>query len=811
MDLDGLIISTQNRKGWDLLNPYLMLFWFHQKPSSNNALAYRSYFVNTFTMTNPRNLYVVLDLKEDWIWKNYGRALLSPGTLKSENHPIYHERNLPTTLTDKKLHYPFCDDLGDKEVYYLDSSFQPKWQLFTINHPNFVEFISNNLDGLFQGQQFIAKFYESPIKFPSNIYKVEKYDKWWTGLNKQDIMLLMLPEDFYEGNTFLGLGSKASSSFYEKSSIDYFKLASKDYTTETPTKIDPSLIKEITDNLTKYNHLIDHSSFQFCFNQDTLFSANLRYLNFKKEAEEWLIKYILKVKSTPAGTYYTFLSGNILWQLKLEIKQTVPSGKNLKNLLSAATAVVTITGAFLLAGALGLGGAGLADGAILNSISGDLSKIIQVNKLLQSAKSILPEENENISFSMGLFDFWSKLRKRPFWGKIYVSNNLKNNLTHNNNQNPITFPLNITFDKLWKVLKKGEYQGTLKLLGHDPGKYLSNKFKEGIIFFADREKDFVTPKLDLKRATNLMVYNLGNAGGYIGEEWKEEEVVEVDRPKGSNYHQRVHYLIEYEDGTKKHWLGLLPMFQDSELADGHAKGAFNLYFDKPVKYFWDVYTCIGCGAKGQFLDLHSGYDGDSDSWDTLYKDLPVEPWFGDVENTSSLKWCDRTMGAAVDVWAGRKEQRPNGKSFTAAYGFIPTGGVIRWRLGSTGVKIQEIPQHSDFDGLGWQPTATVAEDIRPTTTAFNFGESDIPDAPDIPEDEPDLRDTGTGEPETIIEPDITIELDVPEDEYEVPDIEVPDIEITPPEVDPNDTDNSADTGDTDNSPPDEFPDSGEGD
>jgi len=71
-----------------------MLFWFHQKPSSSNALAYRSYFVNHFSMTDPRNLYVVLDLKEDWIWKNYSRAMLSPGTLESNNHPIYHERNL---------------------------------------------------------------------------------------------------------------------------------------------------------------------------------------------------------------------------------------------------------------------------------------------------------------------------------------------------------------------------------------------------------------------------------------------------------------------------------------------------------------------------------------------------------------------------------------------------------------------------------------------------------------------------------------------------------------------------------------------
>jgi len=32
-----------------------------------------------------------------------------------------------------------------------------------------------------------------------------------------------------------------------------------------------------------------------------------------------------------------------------------------------------------------------------------------------------------------------------------------------------------------------------------------------------------------------------------------------------------------------------------------------LEFDKPVKKFIDVYTCLGCGASNQFDDLHSNY------------------------------------------------------------------------------------------------------------------------------------------------------------------------------------------------------------
>ena len=62
---EGINIATQNVKGVDLNNPYLMLFWFHQKPSRVNPLNYRGYFVRGFKVTNPRNLYVQLELSED--------------------------------------------------------------------------------------------------------------------------------------------------------------------------------------------------------------------------------------------------------------------------------------------------------------------------------------------------------------------------------------------------------------------------------------------------------------------------------------------------------------------------------------------------------------------------------------------------------------------------------------------------------------------------------------------------------------------------------------------------------------------------
>ena len=100
--------------------------------------------------------------------------------------------------------------------------------------------------------------------------------------------------------------------------------------------------------------------------------------------------------------------------------------------------------------------------------------------------------------------------------------------------------------------------------------------------------------------------------------------------KGNNYHQRGHYFIFYEDNDRHHWLALYPPFNDSQLHDGHIHRAFILEFDKPVKKFVDVYTCIGCGAAEQgYIALHEHYDIDknnpSDNWEIIHKGRPFEP------------------------------------------------------------------------------------------------------------------------------------------------------------------------------------------
>src|SRR4051794_36571802 len=125
-------------------------------------------------------------------------------------------------------------------------------------------------------------------------------------------MLMLMPDKFYAGRSFAGVGSEASNCFYEANGSFCFELATQDYTTEEPTQINAQIIQEINRNLTKHKHLINHSTFQFCFNNEPLFPANLRYLNFSLENNKCLVKYLLKVKATPAGILYTFLSGRIL-------------------------------------------------------------------------------------------------------------------------------------------------------------------------------------------------------------------------------------------------------------------------------------------------------------------------------------------------------------------------------------------------------------------------------------------------------------------------------------------------------------------
>ena len=63
--------------------------------------------------------------------------------------------------------------------------------------------------------------------------------------------------------------------------------------------------------------------------------------------------------------------------------------------------------------------------------------------------------SNSVQFPYNLFDFF--LRSfTPHWEtRVHISKTLYNNLIHNNNENPITYPLNITFEKLGNILRPG--------------------------------------------------------------------------------------------------------------------------------------------------------------------------------------------------------------------------------------------------------------------------------------------------------------------------------------------------------------------
>ena len=132
------------------------------------------------------------------------------------------------------------------------------------------------------GRRHEVDFYGhgSEVRFPANIFKIEKYSDFWTGINKKEIILFLAPEDFYTGGSLFGVGTESSINFYEKTYPNCrLDLTQEDTTTNPPQRIDPRLIQEINQTFTKYKHVGNHSTFQFLFCYNVLFPANLRYLD----------------------------------------------------------------------------------------------------------------------------------------------------------------------------------------------------------------------------------------------------------------------------------------------------------------------------------------------------------------------------------------------------------------------------------------------------------------------------------------------------------------------------------------------------
>ncbi|CAI2193757.1 15167_t:CDS:2, partial [Funneliformis geosporum] len=211
---------------------------------------------------------------------------------------------------------------------------------------------------------------------------------------------------------------------------------------------------------------------------------------------------------------------------------------------------------------------------------------------------------------------------------------------------------------------------------------------------------------------------------------------------------------------------------DSDLAEGHSRGGFKLTFDKPVLKMMDVYTCIGCGAPGK--------KGEPTA-EELNRDIPGYGFQYDV---------DYSDGGGLDKFTGQYIVGKDNKPFTEAYGYIPTGGTIRWRTkgGGAKIKLQKVPGHDDFDKMDWTPPPGSGGDTEIPFTDPDVGVDPTkdPDGP-MPEPDfvPDMDPGGPGEPEiTPLEPDTTIDPDFPDDEPDFTEPEIPEPEITPSEPDP---------------------------
>jgi len=193
----------------------------------------------------------------------------------------------------------------------------------------------------------------------------------------------------------------------------------------------------------------------------------------------------------------------------------------------------------------------------------------------------------------------------------------------------------------------------------------------------------------------------------------------AEREKKSTFHPRAHYFIFYKDGSKEHWLALLPPVRDgqevTELGEGHKHKAFILEFDKPVEKFVDIYTCLGCGGSDQFSDLHPDYGYGShqfgnamptDSWNDIRKVSDFDLWYEELNNPETKPYIyteegkektamrlytkrGKCLGSDFDVWPGATIKDSKDKSFDKAYGFINKEGKLEWKLERTAQGIKE--------------------------------------------------------------------------------------------------------------------------
>jgi hypothetical protein len=739
----GLKVVLQNRKGFNLNNPYCFVVWFHQRN-------YRLYVVKGYTMTDPKRLYVTLRLEEDWVWRDYGWVMSSRGSIDTSNHPIYWGRNLEENNKLPHLHYPFCSDLGEKAILKIDWPEKINFALFTIKQR--VNF-SGSGRTIPNTDVFIPGFYE--------VKKITQ-NSWANPFEDKEIQTFIAPSDY--------------------SSEELFYVREK------------QLFIPIPEVIYKHPHLPTHSTFQFYFLNNSLFTANLPYLDVVEQNGSKQVKVDWKVKTAPSGTYVFFQSGHIFFKWKIEVRQGIVNMTLVKVAIDGVSKMMSglkkAAGSFF---GIDTSGADEAQKDIAKDLVGrsrtkELMKREKEQKKqeLQTErmyKSALSHTGDNpvepsvfyantVSFPYNLFDYWLRANEEAFLARIYYSNNLLNNIVHNNNINPITYPLNITFEKLAYILKPGYWKGEL-VPDHDPNNKMAECFARGVTFYKDKKEHFANPNLGVKQAINQYGY-IGTGGdNYTAQAITEGgEGISVDIPYTADQRGYSHTtFIKLTDTTETHD-----------------------FKDALIQAIPDLYTF-------NHFDRHNGF-----CWGCTYDDLKRTS-FVSTKYTPKVD-CTVILKLDKDSSGERDLDLTAGTEYTVT---ISETQFIFKSEGKTKLTWQKQPTQDDFSGLDWTPPAGSGGEIEiplenPEIAIPEPGEGDA-----FPEDDftPDTLDISGGEVEIPaieidLPPDITQDLD----NDQTQDIDPPPVEIdVPPDQDTSqdrDNDQDQDRGDNDVPPPDPF-------
>ncbi|KLL03218.1 MAG: hypothetical protein MRECE_23c004 [Mycoplasmataceae bacterium CE_OT135] len=735
---EGLEIVCQNRKGFNLNNPYLFVVNFHQK-------VVRVYVVEGFNYVNPRNLYVSIYLREDWVWKDLPWIVNSMGSLNSGNHPVYHGRNLPENNKLPHLHFPFCGDLGDKKIFDVPWPEKVNFALFKIK-----QWVSNGYQNITLDDIEWTKDIEVP-----GLYEIKKVDGgFWQNLNEKEYQTFIAPSD-YSQNEFL-------------------------YVRQKPLSI------PIPEKIYQHPHLITHSTFQFYFLNNSLFTANLPYLKIKDKQ----IKVDWKIKACPSGTYVSFRSEHIFFKWKIEVRQGIVNMHLMQVAIDGVSKAVNgakqAIGKFFGIDASGVDEA--KEEMAKNLVGRDRGKNFmereksQRNQEQHTARmftSTLQYTGDNpiepsvfyantVKFPYNLFDFWLRTEQEPFTCRIYHSDNLLNNLIHNNNENPITFPLNITFEKLGSILKSGKYRGELDL-DYDPNNNMRTCFAQGVTFYEDKKEHFIKPDLGIRQTENQAQYSsAGHSQGYTGQAITSGgEGITVDIPYTAD--QRGYSHTTYIKLTNP---SVMDNFRDALVS----------------------------GTNGQPFSHYNSTDGFC--WGCTYDNLNARG-FASIKFTPSAD-CSVILKLDVNSSGTKDLDLKAGTEYEVT---INQSQFIFKNQGTSRIEWQKQPGHDDFNQLDWTtPTGSGGEiEIPLSDPGVNVPEPGENDPTPEPDFVPDPFDPSGGEIEIpVIEPDIPPDVDPGQDPDNTQDIDPPPIEIDPPEIDPNDPDPGRDPegGDHDAPPPD---------